>query len=225
MKSKNQILPIIWTHKFCIKLLGSSLNLKKTCRLRAELDMKDGLLSKFMYVSFAQSKRFTLLKAAFQDTVSWDPSTCARPSSFFTPKDKSLDEEEVVRRPRGRFDETQKPPLLCLLNHFASLAANTLAPSAAAIPDFTRIRFPCSSERSHWDPREIQKDLSRHHFDLGPEDQLIRIRRASPAGTPHVLLASDNIFFPTPDPEGGHLLPLQRCPHLAAIADKPSAAR
>uniref|UniRef100_A0A3B3CQN2 Uncharacterized LOC112139390 n=1 Tax=Oryzias melastigma TaxID=30732 RepID=A0A3B3CQN2_ORYME len=100
-------------------------------RLKAELEMKDALLSKFMDVSFAQSKQLTSLSAALQDTAPWDPSTCPRPSSFSTPKQRSLDEEVVVRLPRGSFDETQKPPLLSLSNRFASLASDAPAPSAA----------------------------------------------------------------------------------------------
>ncbi|XP_024128430.1 uncharacterized protein LOC112146695, partial [Oryzias melastigma] len=100
-------------------------------RLKAELEMKDALLSKFMEVSFVQSKRLTSLSAALQDTAPWDPSTCPRPSSFSTPKQRSLDEDVVVRLPRRSFDETQKPVPLSLSNRFASLAVDSPGPPAA----------------------------------------------------------------------------------------------
>uniref|UniRef100_A0A3P9K030 SGNH hydrolase-type esterase domain-containing protein n=1 Tax=Oryzias latipes TaxID=8090 RepID=A0A3P9K030_ORYLA len=101
-------------------------------RLRVELEMKDALLSKFMDVSYAQSKRLSCLSAALQDTAPWDPSTCIRPSSSSTPKQRSLDEEVVVRRPRRSSDETRRrPPVLSLSNRFASLAPDSPAPSSA----------------------------------------------------------------------------------------------
>uniref|UniRef100_A0A3B3DE05 ferroxidase n=1 Tax=Oryzias melastigma TaxID=30732 RepID=A0A3B3DE05_ORYME len=84
-----------------------------------------------MEVSFVQSKRLTSLSAALQDTAPWDPSTCPRPSSFSTPKQRSLDEDVVVRLPRRSFDETQKPVPLSLSNRFASLAVDSPGPPAA----------------------------------------------------------------------------------------------
>uniref|UniRef100_A0A3P9JMZ9 SGNH hydrolase-type esterase domain-containing protein n=1 Tax=Oryzias latipes TaxID=8090 RepID=A0A3P9JMZ9_ORYLA len=122
------------------KATGMITDLKEDIRrLKAELEMKDALLSRFMDVSFAQSKRLSSLSAALQDTAPWDPSTCPRPSSFSTPKQRSLDEEVVVRRPRRRrSDETRKAPLLSLSNRFSGLDADSPAPSAA----FTAAQTP-----------------------------------------------------------------------------------
>ncbi|XP_078807460.1 uncharacterized protein LOC144994235 [Oryzias latipes] len=193
--------------------------------------MKDALLSKFMDVSFAQSKRLSCLSAALQDTAPWDPSTCERPSSSSTLKQRSLNEEVVVRRPRKSSDETRRrTPVLSLFNRFASLAADSPAPSSATTaaqtpPDLgSTPLFPRSLERRHGGPGGGRTHRGMQQPGSGLEDHressIIRIRRAS--GTPRVL-AGSSIFLPPSDPEGSRPLPFQQVPGLAA-ADGPPAA-
>ncbi|XP_078793871.1 uncharacterized protein LOC144987930 [Oryzias latipes] len=126
-------------------------------RLKAELEMKDAHLSRFMDVSFAQSKRLSSLSAALQDTAPWDPSTCPWPSSFLTPKKRSLDEEVVVRRPRRRrSDETRKAPVLSLSNRFSDSPAPSAAVTAAQTPpDFgSTMHFPALRRDATVIPKE-----------------------------------------------------------------------
>ncbi|XP_078791617.1 uncharacterized protein LOC144986887 [Oryzias latipes] len=201
-------------------------------RLKAELEMKDALLSKFMDVSFAQSKRLTSLSAALQDTAPWDPSTCAHPSSSSTPRQRSLDEEVVVRRSRMRSDETRKPPVLSLSNRFSGLAADSPAPSAAVTaaqtpPDLgSTMDFPALRR----DATEIPKEDGRIAACSNP-DRGSRITAKAPSGSDERLDLPASSRAPASssrrrilkEAEGSCPLPFQQGSGLAA-ADGPPAA-
>ena len=66
-------------------------NLKEDIlRLSEELRRKDSLLSSYVDLACGQSRKLASLDSTLQDTVTWDPAACQRPSSCSTPLHSQL---------------------------------------------------------------------------------------------------------------------------------------
>ncbi|KAF1388571.1 hypothetical protein PFLUV_G00091680 [Perca fluviatilis] len=112
-------------------------NLKEDIlRLSEELRRKDSLLSSYVDLACGQSRKLASLDSTLQDTVTWDPAACQRPSSCSTPLHGSSWIDVVVRSRKRGSDGTVSPSLLSLSNRYAALAVENpvLTVGASAAP-------------------------------------------------------------------------------------------
>ncbi|XP_073328899.1 uncharacterized protein [Pagrus major] len=92
-------------------------------RLSEELQDKQTMLTSCLDLAHEQSMHIASLKAALQDTVPWDTSTCPRPFTSSTPSLQSS-RAEIVIRDRKRIQDGTASPRLSLSNRFEALADN-----------------------------------------------------------------------------------------------------
>ncbi|CAJ1069768.1 hypothetical protein D5F01_LYC22323 [Xyrichtys novacula] len=96
-------------------------NLKEDIRrLSDELKKKDRLLTSFIDITSAQSKKLAVMNSAIANTVLWDPATRPGSSSCSTPNHRATWTEVVRGRKKSDHQEIASPPLN-LSNRFAAL--------------------------------------------------------------------------------------------------------